>query len=235
LKEKYDINLSLGDVLINREDLNIVYTSTNMEPDIFQSVNSYRFVGPSLFFKKEQSDFPFYKLKDKKVVYISLGTLHNDNVHFYKTCLDAFANKEYYVVVSVGFDIDLDNFLDLPENFTIRQSVPQQKLLDHVDLFITHSGMNSVNEAICRGVPMLLLPHHFEQKLIARRVEELGMGMVMDIKKVTPTELYEISRTLITNPEFKKQALKYKSIFSEEEETPHLRAADEIQRYIDKQ
>ena len=36
LKKKYDIDLSLGDILINKERLNIVYTSQHMEPNIFQ-------------------------------------------------------------------------------------------------------------------------------------------------------------------------------------------------------
>ena len=235
LKKKYDINLSLGDILINKEGLNIVYTSKHMEPSIFQSERTYRFVGPSLFFKKEQNDFPFEKLKGKKVVYISLGTLHNVNFHFYKTCLKAFTNKEYYVVISVGFEIDLKKFINLPKNFIIRQSVPQQKLLEHVELFITHAGMNSVNEAICCGVPMLLLPHQFEQKMIARRAREMGIGMVGNIKKNRPTELYSNVKEMLSDPEYKIQALKYQSIFIEEEKISHIKAADEILHYIDKQ
>jgi MGT family glycosyltransferase len=235
LKEKYDINLSIGDILINRERLNIIFNSQYMEPDLFQSVKSYRFVGPSLFFKKDQDGFPFEKLKGKKVVYISLGTLHNENLHFYRECLKAFTDKEYYVVISVGFDTDLNYFADLPKNFIIKQSVPQQKLLKQVDLFITHAGMNSVNEAICCGVPMLLLPHQFEQKMVARRVIEMGMGIVMNIKNISSIELYKNTRKLISNLKYKKQSLKYKSIFNEEEKISHIKAADEILRYADKQ
>ena len=235
LKKKYGINLSLGDTLINKEGLNIVYTSKYMEPDIFKSEKTYSFVGPSLFFKKEQNDFPFYKLKDRKVVYISLGTLHNNNPHFYKTCVNAFFNKEYYVVISVGYEINLNDYHDLPANFLIRQSVPQQKLLEHVNLFITHAGMNSVNEAICNGVPMLLLPHQFEQKMIAQKVEEMGIGNIMNIKKVISTKLFDNAVKLMSNPEYKNQAIKYKSIFREEEKTSHIKAADKIINYIGKQ
>ncbi len=120
----------LGDILINEEGLNIVYTSKYMEPDIYQTEKSYSFIGPSLFFKREQNDFPFDKLKDRKVIYISLGTLHNNNSYFYKTLVRAFSNIEYYVVISVGFEMNLSEFGDLPNNFLIRQSVPQQKLLE---------------------------------------------------------------------------------------------------------
>jgi len=235
LKRKYGTYLSIGDILINKEGLNIVYTSEYMEPDIFQSEKTYRFVGPSLFFKKEQNDFPFDKLNGKKVVYISLGTIHNDNLRFYKKCFKAFKNKEYYVVISVGFEIGLNNFIDVPKNFIIRQTVPQQKLLEKVDLFVTHAGMNSVNESICSGVPMLLLPHQFEQKMIARRVSEMGIGMVMNINTVSPTKLYENTRKLILDSKYKKQALDYKLVFNKEEKISHLKAADEILNYIDKQ
>ncbi len=57
----------------------------------------------------------------------------------------------------------------------------------------------------------------------------------MNIKKITSTKLYENAKKLISDSKYKKQALKYKSIFSEEEKTSHLKAADEILRYIDKQ
>lgn len=235
LKKKYNINLSMGDTLINRENLNIVYTSKSMEPDIYKSEKTFKFVGPSLFFRKEQTDFPFDKLKGRKVIYISLGTLHNNNSAFYNTCIKAFTDSEYNVVISIGFEINPDGFSDLPNNFIIRQSVPQQKLLDKVDLFITHAGMNSVNEAICSGVPMLLLPHQIEQKMIAQRVREMGIGNVMKIKKVTPTNLVENAEKLISDPELKKQAIKYKSIFREEEKISHIKAADKILNYIKKQ
>ncbi len=234
LKKKYNINLSMGDTLINRENLNIVYTSKSMEPDIYKSEKTFKFVGPSLFFRKEQTDFPFDKLKGRKVIYISLGTLHNNNSAFYNTCIKAFTDSEYNVVISIGFEINPDGFSDLPNNFIIRQSVPQQKLLDKVDLFITHAGMNSVNEAICSGVPMLLLPHQIEQKMIAQRVREMGIGNVMKIKKVTPTNLVENVEKLISDPELKNQAIKYKSIFREEEKISHIKAADKILSYINK-
>ena len=235
LKKKYDIDLSLGDTLINEEGLNIVYTSKHMEPNIYHSKKNFTFVGPSLFFKNEQSDFPFNKLKHKKVVYISLGTLLTDNSKFYKKCIKAFLNKEYYIVISIGFDVDINIFGDLPENFLIRQSVPQQKLLKYADLFITHAGMNSVNEAICFGVPMLLLPHTFEEKMIANKVMTMGIGMIMNIKNITSTKIYENTKKLISDLSYKKQALEYKSKFNKEEKTSHLNAADEILRYIDKQ
>ncbi len=232
LKQKYNINLSLADTMINRESLNIVYTSRYIAPDGFQSKKDFVFVGPSLFFKTEQSDFPFGRLVNKKVVYISLGTLHNNNPSFYDICISAFRGSEYIVVISIGFQIDPNDFSDYPRNFIIKQSVPQQILLKQVDLFITHAGMNSVNEAICHGVPMLLLPHQFEQYLIAQKVEEIGIGRLMAIKKMTPVILYKHAHKLINDPKIKEQAENNKILFSQEEKLAHVKAADEILHHI---
>lgn len=117
--------------------------------------------------------------------------------------------------------------------YCLRPSVPQQRLLEHVDLFITHAGMNSVNESICCGVPMMLLPHHFEQQLVAKRVQELGMGVVRGITKIESSTLISAAHTLFSDPVYRNQALTYQSIFSQEEKVSHIKAGDAIFGYVE--
>lgn len=235
VKQKYDIDLSLDDIFINKEKLNIVYTSKYMEPNIYHRSKSYKFVGPSLFFKNEQNDFPYHRLKGNTVIYISLGTLLSNNLSFYEKCIKAFSNEKVIVIMSIGFEIDINALGELPDNFIVRQSVPQQKLLEHVDIFITHAGMNSVNEAICLGVPMIMLPHTIEQKMISKRITELGLGITMNINHITPSKLNENVKKLMTDTNLKNQSIKFKSVFGEEEKVSHIKAVDEILSYIDQQ
>ncbi len=47
------------------------------------------------------------------------------------------------------------------------------------DVFVTHSGMNSVNESLYYGVPMVLFPQHSEQRMVANRVVHLGAGIML--------------------------------------------------------
>ncbi len=47
------------------------------------------------------------------------------------------------------------------------------------DVFVTHSGMNSVNESLYYGVPMVLFPQHSEQRMVAKRVVHLGAGIML--------------------------------------------------------
>lgn len=54
--------------------------------------------------------------------------------------------------------------------------VPQIEVLQHADVFLTHCGMNSVNEAMALGVPMVAMPFINDQLSNAKRIVELGIG-----------------------------------------------------------
>ena len=62
------------------------------------------------------------------------------------------ANLNYRVVMSVGSRIDIASLGTIPGNFIVKAFVPQLQLLQRAALFITHGGMNSVNEGLCAGV-----------------------------------------------------------------------------------
>jgi UDP:flavonoid glycosyltransferase YjiC (YdhE family) len=104
-----------------------------------------------------------------------------------------------------------------------------------VDVFITHAGMNSVNESICKGVPMILLPHTYEQKLIADRIVELGLGISGQTHKIKSKKILDFTQQILKDIDIKKQTTKYKNIFSSEEKESHINAANEIIAYIDNQ
>ena len=69
---------SIFDLMFIKSDLNITYTSRYFSPNPENYDNSFIFIGPPIYDRKEQIDFPFEQLENKKVVYISLGTVFND-------------------------------------------------------------------------------------------------------------------------------------------------------------
>src|SRR5699024_11585948 len=79
----------------------------------------------------------------RPVVYISLGTVFNQNIEFFHLCFEAFANIDASFVVSIGHDNQLEDFNAIPSNFTVAHVVPQTELLQHTSLFLTYAGMNS--------------------------------------------------------------------------------------------
>ena len=87
------------------------------------------------------------------------------------------------VLISCGSYVDMSIFSDLPANIRAERRVDQLEILSHAHLFLTHCGMNSASEGLYMGVPELLFPQTGEQKAVARRVSELGAGMLL-----TPAE-----------------------------------------------
>ncbi|MDL4842492.1 macrolide family glycosyltransferase [Aquibacillus rhizosphaerae] len=157
----------------------IVYTSKEFQPMAVTFSERYAYVGPSI----RQTTRIKKDKRDKKIVYISLGTVLNQNQDFYKNCLKAFAKTDYDIVISVGDKTEISSFDSVPGNITVKNSVDQISVLLKADVFITHCGMNSVNESLFFGVPMVLFPQHSEQRLVADRVAELGAGLKLKGKK----------------------------------------------------
>ncbi|WP_010250909.1 macrolide family glycosyltransferase [Acetivibrio cellulolyticus] len=183
--------------------LNLVYTSRYFHPVVKGIDDSYKFIGISVADRKEKMAFPFEKIADKKVIYISLGTIFNDSIEFYESCFEAFKDMDVKVVMSIGNRIDIGAFKSIPDNFIVLPYVPQLEVLKQTDIFITHGGPNSVNEALYNNVPMILVPQYADQFAVAYRVEELGAGINIEKDKVNANLLKEAVTRVLSDKSFK--------------------------------
>lgn len=127
----------------------------------------------------------------KKIIYVSLGTVVTQNlwnhesavknfvIEIFSILMKQYANHaKYHVIISTGRPIeDISLFKTIPNNFHIYQSVPQAALLNEVDLFITHAGGNSVNEAIDAGTPMIAIPFFGDQHICAEYITHKKVGI----------------------------------------------------------
>jgi UDP:flavonoid glycosyltransferase YjiC (YdhE family) len=66
-----------------------------------------------------------------------------------------------------------------PANWSVRDSVDQQRALNESHAFITHGGSNSFHEALLYRVPMVVAPFFGDQMLVARTAAALGVGVDM--------------------------------------------------------
>ena len=121
---------------------------------------------------------------------ISMGTLINQSKKFYQKCFDAFGDKKITVIISLGHSMKKETFKYVPSNIHLYSFVSQLEVLKNCGLFITHGGMNSVNEAIYYGVPMLVIPVGNDQPTVAKRVEQLNLGKKLSAEKLTAEILY---------------------------------------------
>ncbi|HJG54963.1 MAG TPA: glycosyl transferase, partial [Staphylococcus arlettae] len=140
----------------------------------------------------------------RPVIYISLGTVFNENISFFNRCFAALKDLDVTVVVSIGTTNNLANFDDIPSNFIVESYVPQIELLQYTDLFITHAGMNSTNEAMMMDVPLLAFPQSADQPVVSHQIEQLGIGKKLDSATVTTTELKTTVTEMLTNLDYYK-------------------------------
>lgn len=230
LHREYDTGaLPLIDLMNAHAALNLVFTSSAFQPGADGFDPSYRFVGASVGSRPDDPAFDAARL-EAPVLYASLGTVFDGGPALLRTFATALAPLGGTVVVSTGQTEPAD-LGPLPPNVLARRSVPQLQVLDRAALFVTHGGMNSVNEAMRAGVPTLVVPQGADQPLVARRVVELGAGLSLRTEDATAETVHALARRLLDEPRFREAAASQRT--AQQEAGGARRAADELERYLD--
>lgn len=96
-----------------------------------------------------------------------------------------------------------------------RASVPHLAFLDHpadiaqavreADLAITYASLATTTAFLLAGKPVLLLPGHLEQFLLARRVEEMGAGRLLNPEQPAG-DLGSIIAEMLAAPSWRENA-----------------------------
>jgi MGT family glycosyltransferase len=208
-------------------DLSIVPIPRTFQPDADEFSDEYLFVGPMIRTGVDQQDanLPLERLADQPSVYISLGTVVHGDETFFEACFDAFADTNWEVVVKSKDDADQLNS-ESPENVYVRRRVPQLDLLEQVDVFVTHGGMNSTMEALSFGTPLVVVPQGADQHTVAERVSDIGLGEELDSETITADDLYETVET-VHNGAYHEAVESFQTTMSEAGGTE--RAADAIE------
>ncbi len=200
--------LQIPDLFMTAEALNVVFMPRAFQPSGETFDDRFKFVGPSI--ASRPNSHPFQPPGDgKPLLLISLGTVFNDWPEFFSTCFEAFGSSPFHVVMAVGNRIDVKSLGKIPDNFHVEAYVPQLEVLPHASAFITHGGMNSTQEALYFGVPLVVIPQMNEQAATAGRVQQLGLGRsFMTRPEVTVAALREAATAIATEPSYKREVEK---------------------------
>ncbi|PPK68498.1 glycosyltransferase [Actinokineospora auranticolor] len=168
-----------------------------MQPGAERAPESVRFVGPCLA-RERLDDRSWTPPADgRRVVLVSLGNSFNDRPDFYRTCVEAFADTDWHVVLVAGKHAAT---LDAPAHVRVYERVPQLIVLEHASAFVTHAGMGGCVEALWYGVPMVAIPQGVDQFGNAARVAELGVGTHLPAAEVTADALRQAVDQVSADP-----------------------------------
>ena len=108
--------------------------------------------------------FPWERLDGRPLIFASLGTIPDPaNVPVFRKIAEACIGVQGQLVLALGswseeHDSLREKLGTLPGNHLVVDFAPQLALLDKAALLITHAGVNTVLEAITRGVPTVAMP-----------------------------------------------------------------------------
>uniref|UniRef100_A0AAG5DRT7 UDP-glycosyltransferases domain-containing protein n=1 Tax=Anopheles atroparvus TaxID=41427 RepID=A0AAG5DRT7_ANOAO len=139
------------------------------------------------------------------VVYFSLGTLIRSdslNQRNLNLFLEVFKSLKYDVLWKHDADLDLNG----TTNIRMERWLPQQDLLAHpnVKAFVMQGGQQSMEEAIDRHVPLVVIPFNFDQFGNADKVVERGIGRAVWMERLTVDSLRESIIEVAGNKRYKR-------------------------------
>ncbi|CAH0545932.1 unnamed protein product [Brassicogethes aeneus] len=193
-KDMFGDNLeSLGD--IERNLSLTIYSSNPIVNTIKANVPSA--IEISLTHIKSPDKLPkdintFIDNSKRGVIYFSLGTN--------EFCTERVKNKIHIikeVINNLPYDVIWkwdDDTLYNSENFLIKKWLPQQDILSHpkVKLFVTQGGLQSAEEGIYYGVPIVGIPIMYDQETNVRRMVQMGIGERLNLEHLGVKNLTDL-------------------------------------------
>jgi UDP:flavonoid glycosyltransferase YjiC (YdhE family) len=146
-------------------------------------------------------------LPEAAVVYFTLGTIFNlESGDLFECVIAGLRDLAINVVVTVGRELDPQEFGPQPPNVRIERYIPQSLLLPHCSLVVSHAGSGSVIGALAHGVPMVLIPLGADQPLNAARCEQLLVARVVGALEATPDRVRQAASTVLADAAYRRNA-----------------------------
>jgi UDP:flavonoid glycosyltransferase YjiC (YdhE family) len=146
------------------------------------------------------------------LIYVTFGSVAAGIGQFpllYASVLEALADTPARVFMTLGRGGDPDALGIVPGNSHVEQWWPQEQVMPHAALVLSHGGFGTTVSALASGVPQVVVPlFAFDQFETASRVSEVGVGVTVPSRKdlqrtapsmtlATPSLLDELRKAVI--------------------------------------
>ncbi|KAJ3641639.1 hypothetical protein Zmor_028135 [Zophobas morio] len=147
------------------------------------------------------------------VIYFSLGSnVKNVNLEnrVRNTIRQALSELPYKVL----WKWESDYLPGRPKNVVTRMWFPQQDVLAHRNIraFVTQGGLQSIEEAISRGVPLIGMPFMRDQPMNVQKIIDMGIGLGIDPVTMTKEELKKCIIEVAENNKYRERIQEIRDI-----------------------
>ncbi|MFM9912903.1 MAG: glycosyltransferase [Methylophilaceae bacterium] len=152
-----------------------------------------------------------WKALDAKRVLVYLEPSHRD----FAALLEALKNSGVQALICApGISSNLIKANETEKVRIYNQPIKFLGLLETCDLAICHAGHGTTAGMLMAGVPLLMFPNHLEQFLLAKSVQDMGAGLLVNLEAAAP-ELPPVLQRMLQTPEFKLKAQQFASNHAE--------------------
>ena len=140
------------------------------------------------------------------LVYVTLGTVFNDDLPLFTTAVEAARALGIRVVVTLGPGNDPAVLGPQPSHVTVAQFIPQAELLPACAAVVSHAGSGTFLAALAAGVPQVLLPQAADQFLNAQAGEQAGVAIAVPRAEVSMERVREALERVLGDGGFRAAA-----------------------------
>ncbi|XP_024873055.1 UDP-glucuronosyltransferase 1-9-like [Temnothorax curvispinosus] len=147
-------------------------------------------------------------------IIISLGTnvkWKHLNLDTVKSVIRALSKLKQRVL----WKLDIEVPFEIPENVMVMKWMPQSEVLSHknVRAIWTHGGLLSAQEAIWKGVPMIVMPFFGDQKSNTRILVAKGVAIYLDITTLSTQSILHAVEEILYNESYTRNMKRLSSEF----------------------
>ncbi|MDD4272883.1 MAG: glycosyltransferase [Desulfobacter postgatei] len=154
-------------------------------PEYFPIANqpkSYHYIGPitwkSTGFTLPPKWWPVDKNRSGNI-YITMGTTGEEKL--FSEIYRLFKASEFTAIVTTGSQAG--SFKTVPGKIYVEDYLDGEMVLDASDVVVCHGGNGTIYQALSMGKPVIGIPTIPDQTFNMRRVEALGVGISIPMKK----------------------------------------------------
>jgi UDP:flavonoid glycosyltransferase YjiC (YdhE family) len=148
------------------------------------------------------------------LVYVTFGTVFNDDVPLFTTAVEAARPLGIRVVVTVGQGNDPAVLGPQPSHVTVAQFIPQAQLLPACAAVISHGGSGTFLAALAAGVPQVLLPQAADQFLNAQGGQQAGVAIAVPPAEISMKRVREALERVVGDAAFRAAAARVRAEIS---------------------
>ncbi|XP_049881034.1 UDP-glucosyltransferase 2-like [Pectinophora gossypiella] len=159
------------------------------------------------------------------VIYVSFGT-NVDPAQLPPETIQMFIRVLSKLPYDVLWKWNTDELPGRTPNIRISKWFPQSDLLRHpkIKLFITQGGLQSTDEAITAGVPLVGIPMLGDQWYNTEKYVHFNIGVQLNVGTVTEDEFRNAINTVIEDESYRKNVKKLDELMSDQPDDPLERA-----------